>query len=234
MSMQAEVSARPKFFTDCYVATHVGFVRQNNEDSAISDPKAGLLLLADGMGGHAGGEVASSTAVNEIYKTLKRSGLDLDPIMALTRAFKSASNILLAMGNGDHTLRGMGTTMVVAALKGTKLWVAHTGDSRLYMRRGNVMYRITEDHGGDGMGLLRALGCSVTTDCTPEVNSYTAHRGDMLFLCSDGLSGPLGGDGIDAMTRGITSCKAACERLIDATLSAGAPDNVTIVAGRIA
>jgi len=232
--MQTEtISSRPFRVVDCHIDTHIGYERKNNEDSVYADQKAGLFLLADGMGGHEGGEVASSVAVQEAYKTLRRSGLGLDPVMSMTRVFRSASDVVLAMSRNDPGLYNMGTTLIVAALKGSQLWVAHVGDSRVYMRRGNTVYRVTEDHVGPYGGIERAIGCSPMTNCTPDVKSYAVHHGDMMILCSDGLSGPLGGTGISQALVGTRTCKQASDALIGAALAAGGPDNVTVAIARI-
>lgn len=225
--------------------SHVGKIRSNNQDSGYAGRH--LFLVADGMGGHAGGDVASSIALKRIVEadTLYSSVQDAE--FALESALLSA-NTLLAETVFDHAeLTGMGTTVSAMARVGDQMVIAHIGDSRIYLYRGGVLEQVTADHTfvqrlvDSGRitpeeaavhprrhVLMRVLG---DIDSSPEIDTLVLHTqpGDRWLLCSDGLSSYLGDDKIAAVLGTFTGIKDACNRLVRETLDQGAPDNVTIV-----
>lgn len=225
--------------------SHVGKIRSNNQDSGYAGRH--LFLVADGMGGHAGGDVASAIALKRIVEadTLYSSVQDAE--FALESALLSA-NTMLAETVFDHAeLTGMGTTVSAMARVGDQMVIAHIGDSRIYLYRGGVLEQVTADHTfvqrlvDSGRitpeeaavhprrhVLMRVLG---DIDSSPEIDTLALHTqpGDRWLLCSDGLSSYLSDDKIAAVLGTFTGIKDACNRLVRETLDQGAPDNVTIV-----
>jgi PPM family protein phosphatase len=202
-----------------YARTDIGLVRTNNEDSYFADPERGLAIVADGMGGHAGGEVASKIAVDTISDGLKppdsiwpfgraqrERNLILDSIRRANRRVRDAAE-------QDAALTGMGTTVVVLWVRGVRAHVAHVGDSRIYRYRKGGLVQLTRDHSWVAVD-HRVL------DVAP---------GDIFLLCSDGLTGPVGDDGIVTALREFKNGEEASQRLIDLAKENGAPDNVTVV-----
>lgn len=212
---------------DAFAATDPGFRRGNNEDASISDPERGFFVVADGMGGHPGGEIASTIASQAAHSYFSKS-VGTDPRPTLRGAFQAADMTVRAYGQGNAKYAGMGTTMVALAVRGDRAWVAHCGDSRAYMHHGGLS-QLTQDH-GYGHIVNRAIGCAFGVGA--DVSSMPVRKGDVFLLCSDGLSAYVDKDLIARELRAVSgskSCKSACEALIDHALDAGGPDNVTVV-----
>lgn len=200
------------FSFDYALKTHPGLVRPLNEDALGADPEAGLFVLADGLGGYNAGEVASTMAVSSLLTRLagefaaaNAEGRSFDPDQVLDAALLKVNADIYAAALNSAAFEGMATTVVVAWLLGDRLWVAHTGDSRLYRLRDGELAQITRDHSFSqelldaGMVseeearllpaknlVTRALGASA--DIEPEVHVYDLRAGDVLLLCSDGLT----------------------------------------------
>lgn len=222
-----------------YARTDVGLVRTNNEDNFLADPARGLAVVADGMGGHAAGEVASKITVDTISESLKAP----DSIWPFGRARRRHARIVAAIGLAnrrvreaaaqDGALAGMGTTVVVLWVRGRNAHVAHVGDSRLYRYRQGGLEQLTQDHswpsedGGMRNVLTRAVGAEDNVDIDHRVLDVAA--GDIFLLCSDGLTRPVGDDRIVATLREVKTGEEASQRLIDLAKENGAPDNVTVV-----
>jgi len=225
--------------------SHVGKIRANNQDSGYAG--SNLFVVADGMGGHAGGDVASAIAVKRIIETDREYESGADAEFALHAALVAA-NSQLAETVFDHSeLTGMGTTVSGLILVGDKLALAHIGDSRIYRLRDGELAQITADHTfvqrlvDSGRiteeeaavhprrsVLMRVLG---DVDATPEIDTavHDAMAGDRWLLCSDGLSSYVSEEKIkNALTSSETPQDAA-ERLVKDSLDQGAPDNVTVV-----
>jgi PPM family protein phosphatase len=220
--------------------TDIGRARERNEDSyLVRDP---LFAVADGMGGHLGGEVASSIAL-EALKTLDRS----DGLMqALVEEIQKANRRVLEKGQGDPALRGMGTTLTVLVAEGDKAHVAHVGDSRAYLLRDGSLKQLTEDHtlvqrmvaegriSPEEAGrhpqrsiLTRAIG--VDEEVPVEQITLDVHGGDRLLLCTDGLTGMIGEERIQDVLETEPDPQAASDRLVDEANRAGGEDNITVV-----
>jgi len=222
-----------------YARTDVGLVRTNNEDSFLADPARGLAVVADGMGGHAAGEVASKITVDTISECLKAP----DSIWPFRRAQRRRARIVEAItlanrrvreaAAQDGALAGMGTTVVVLWVQGKSAHVAHVGDSRIYRYRKGGLVQLTRDHswpsedGSMRNVLMRAIGAEDNVDIDHRVLDVAA--GDVFLLCSDGLTRPVGDEGIVGTLRELKSGEEAIERLIDLAKENGAPDNVTVV-----
>lgn len=218
--------------------TDVGKVREGNEDSYMArDP---LFAVADGMGGHRGGEVASKLALD----TLKKAA---DPSAALPEAVKEANRVVFRKAAADRALAGMGTTLTAVLAQGEHLRLAHVGDSRAYLIRDGELQRITKDHTivermveegritpeeaeihPQRSILTRALG--VEEDVQIDQATIEARPGDRVLLCSDGLTGMIGEDRIlDILAEHGDDPQAASDALVDAANDAGGVDNITVV-----
>jgi Serine/threonine protein phosphatase len=225
--------------------SHVGKVRSNNQDSGYAGRY--LFLVADGMGGHAGGDVASAIATNRIKEADVPYARAEDAQFSLQSAL-IAANALLAETVFEHPeLTGMGTTVSALARVGEKVALAHIGDSRIYLFRDGELKQVSTDHTfvqrlvdtgriteeeaavhPRRSVLMRVLG---DVDSSPEIDTWVldTHPGDRWLICSDGLSGVIKHDAIEATLRAKDSPKAVAERLVKLSLDAGAPDNVTVV-----
>ncbi|TQL40354.1 protein phosphatase [Homoserinimonas aerilata] len=225
--------------------SHVGRIRSNNQDSGYAGRQ--LFVVADGMGGHAGGDVASAIALKRIIEADRPFASAHDAEFALQSALLSA-NGLLAETVFDHPeLTGMGTTATALLRVGDHVAIAHIGDSRLYLYRGGTLEQVTVDHTfvqrlvDSGRitqeeaavhprrsVLMRVLG---DVDANPEIDTAVVETepGDRWMLCSDGLSSYVSDDKIEAALRSVPSPKDAADRLVREALDQGAPDNVTIV-----
>jgi PPM family protein phosphatase len=199
-------------------ATDVGLVRQTNEDALLANPDSALFGIADGMGGHAGGEVAARTALDAAQRWLTRSeatevleGYVADPsldrrraIFALLRgAAEAANQAVIDEASRKSQLTGMGTTLDLALLVRNRAFVAHVGDSRVYLVRPTTMLQLTQDHvlqephnGHRGAGgrrapvpLVNAVGMRSSLSC--DTVFVDLSRGDRLLLCTDGVHGAL-------------------------------------------
>jgi serine/threonine protein phosphatase PrpC len=222
-----------------HARTDVGLVRTNNEDTYFADPERGLAIVADGMGGHAGGEVASKIAVDTISDRLKspdsiwpfgraqrERNLIVDSIRLANRRVRDAAH-------QDTSLAGMGTTVVVLWVRGGRAHVAHVGDSRIYRYRKGGLVQLTRDHswpsedGSMRNVLMRAVGAE--DDVAIDHRLLDVAPGDIFLLCSDGLTGPVRDEGIVHALREFKNGEEASQRLIDLAKENGAPDNVTVV-----
>lgn len=225
--------------------SHVGKVRSNNQDSGYAGRH--LFLVADGMGGHAGGDVASALATKRIVEADRDYPSASDAEFALQQALLAA-NTLLAETVFEHgELTGMGTTVSGILRVADKVAVAHIGDSRIYLHRAGELKQITNDHTfvqrlvDSGRitpeeaavhprrsVLMRVLG---DVDAAPEIDSAVleTRAGDRWLLCSDGLSSYVSDEKLATILATVPSAQAAAQRLVKESLDAGAPDNVTVV-----
>ena len=225
--------------------SHVGKIRQNNQDSGYAG--AQLFVVADGMGGHAGGDVASAIALKRVMEADRQYVSAADAEFALQSAL-SAANTMLAETVFEHPeLTGMGTTVSAILRSGSQVAIAHIGDSRIYLLRDGTLKQITADHTfvqrlvDSGRitpeeaavhprrsVLMRVLG---DVDAAPEIDTtvFDVLPGDRWLLCSDGLSSYVSDDKIAHALTVQTAVKDAADRLVKESLDQGAPDNVTVV-----
>lgn len=221
-----------------YARSDVGLVRTNNEDSVFTDDGRGLVIVADGMGGHAGGEVASRIAVETIssrvvpvnsFWPFSRGPRERDLVVGAIRA---ANERIREEADRDSSLAGMGTTVVVLWICGRRAHVAHVGDSRIYRLREGGLVQLTRDHswpGEDGAMrnvLTRAVGAEAEVEVDHRLLDIA--QGDLFLLCSDGLSRIVEEGAIVEALREGPEGDAATERLIELAKGQGAPDNVTV------
>ncbi|HEX2177925.1 MAG TPA: Stp1/IreP family PP2C-type Ser/Thr phosphatase [Actinomycetota bacterium] len=217
--------------------SEIGLVRQVNEDSKLVEPP--LFAVADGMGGHASGDVASALAVRVLEEELRKSDSISDAVHNANRAiFQKAAN--------DPDLTGMGTTLTAMWADDSSAQIAHVGDSRAYLLRDGQLSRLTQDHTvvnrlvqqGRIMPedadrhpqrsyLERALG--VDPEVEVDVHVLDMAPGDRVLLCSDGLFGMIDDDLIQSVLEQESSPQRAAERLCEEAVHAGGNDNVTTV-----
>ena len=225
------------------VRSDVGLLREGNEDSAYAGPR--LLAVADGMGGHAAGEVASSLTIASMAK------LDSEPpggdmLAELSSAVAAANTRLQEMIIANPAVEGMGTTLTALFWSDGHAAVCHIGDSRGYLLREGELYQITHDHtlvqslvdegriSADDVSthpqrslLLRALdGRSVAE---PDLSVHDGQAGDRYLLCSDGLSGVVSDEVLRETLATITDPEAVARQLIELALHGGGPDNITCI-----
>lgn len=228
------------FRIDDMAATHVGNVRSENEDSHISVPRAGVWLVADGMGGHANGRFASTTITEVLEQTDIPEGIE-EACEAVAGAVHAANATIF--GKSVEVGKQMGSTFVSLIVRGDEFAVMWAGDSRAYLYRDGHLYHLTRDHTQvEAMlerGLLtleqaidhpmkhvlaRAVGVQTHLQID-AIRDHVAAR-DMFLLCSDGLHSVIEDHEIAAILAEEGS--DACDRLIEACLERGAPDNVTV------
>jgi len=236
-------------------ATHTGLVRANNEDNyAILDHDGSFpcaLILADGMGGHRRGELASQIAVNyarsRLLEEMSAGSWPEDKGRLLTDIIEKA-NVKVYLGSLEsEDNHGMGTTMTMALMMDHELNIAHVGDCRAYLLRDNELVHLTIDHTlvqemvdagtlspDETMGhprrnvLTRALG--IPEYIQPDIAKLSINRGDRLLLCSDGLHGFVSEDDIRTQLRKEKNPAILAEKLITLALNEGGEDNVTVLA----
>ncbi|ODA40947.1 Stp1/IreP family PP2C-type Ser/Thr phosphatase [Desulfosporosinus sp. BG] len=223
-----------------------GCIRKNNEDSFLVLPKQGLYAVADGMGGHRAGEVASSTALQELEKWAPRFVELEDQTLEseLTEAFVQANRVVYESSTTEPEKAGMGTTLTVLLVRSKTVVIAHVGDSRAYLWRDEVLTSLTTDHSLVGelvrLGqisqeeaekhpqrhvLMRAVGAEpeIELDC----RSMRLQTGDVFLLCTDGFSNMINNQELAEEFLKVGSWEERFERLRKLTLERGAPDNFT-------
>lgn len=220
----------------------VGRHRENNEDSAYAG--AHLLAVADGMGGYAGGEVASSTVIG-VLRDFDAKVPAVDLSRTLGDAVAKAHATLCRVVDERPELGRMGTTLTAMLWSGPQVALAHIGDSRCYLLRGGELSQLTADHtmdqllgeGGSGVPQLSHVLFRVLDgrqDRTPDLTTRTAEVGDRYLLCSDGLTDAVTDAAIADVLASAAAPADAVRRLIDLALDAGGPDNVTCVIAEVA
>ena len=239
--------------------TDTGLVRDHNEDAYIvlqNETDLGnvdaVMAVADGMGGHAAGEIASSITITDIkskFNTGEHQTLDAREFLEfLRRTLETANKNVLEAGQ-DNNKRGMGTTCTLAALRAGKLYYAHVGDSRAYLIRQGRMRQITTDHSwvqeSVDAGILtaqearthpnrnvitRAVG--LDPDVKVDLGRHELKNGDLIVLCSDGLNSMISDAAIENMTH-LCSDNDLCRALVNAAKEAGGDDNITVITARV-
>jgi protein phosphatase len=230
--------------------TDVGQRRGHNEDAFLVEPELGIYVVADGMGGHAAGEVASRIAVEtmqECFASGPEGKRDADTVaQLLEEAVHQANARILEAVQEKPALRGMGTTLIAAFPVDGELLIAHVGDSRAYRVRGGQLQRDTSDHSWVAeqveQGVLsradaekhpfrniitRALGAR--DDVEPDLARIPMEAGDRILLCSDGLSTMISDEEILRILLGAATAEEGCRSLVDEANRAGGHDNVTVV-----
>lgn len=228
--------------------TDTGVVRTVNQDSFFIDDQLGrFFIVADGMGGHAGGQEASKIATEEIQTYLEQHwDTPVSSEILLKEAIIKA-NLGIIEDQQVHPERGdMGTTVVVLIFRQDQPWCAHVGDSRLYRWRSSQLEQITEDHTWVGMALKAGEidkeqaklhpWRHVLSQCLGrkdlqriDIQEFEVKSGDRLLICSDGLTEEVADEKIQDSLTNQQSCQSAAEELIAAAKQAGGSDNITVV-----
>ncbi|HZY87265.1 MAG TPA: PP2C family serine/threonine-protein phosphatase [Gemmataceae bacterium] len=282
VELTAERTGATRVFVDFAARTDVGKVRPHNEDQflvaklakamrvcatslvgddaiRLGDDRGALLVVADGMGGHAAGERASALAVNTIegfvlnsLKWFFRLGVGEETFLLqeLREALKEADRTLVDWAEVEPELAGMGTTLTLAFSVDDRLFIAHAGDSRAYLYRNGELDQLTRDHtmvqslvdaglmtpGQARQDRRRHLVTNALGGPSPgvhaELDKMTLQDGDTILLCTDGLTGPVEDARIAEVLAGQPEPEDACDALVDLALARGGPDNVTVVVAR--
>lgn len=225
--------------------TDIGCIREQNEDSLVV--KAPLFVVADGMGGHAAGEVASEIAVN----TLAECAPPHADAEALGRAVEQANRDIINAAIAGEGREGMGTTCTAAMLEGDRLVIAQVGDSRAYLLQSGKLTQITRDHSlmanmidagqitpeearvhPNRSVITRALGND--PDTVPDLYQINVKDGDRLLICSDGLTSMIEDGEIQAVMNRISDPQQCASTLVDGAIAAGGLDNVTVIVVNVA
>lgn len=269
---------------DFYGMSEKGLVRSNNEDHfllvrvgrAVETVLTNLsedetmpgelfeesgygMVLADGVGGEAAGEVASRKAIYTLLSLVlhtpdwqfRWSSKEKNTVMwRMKDRFRHVNDALIRYAAADSRLRGMCTTLTAAVIYGNGLIIGHIGDSRAYLLHGGKLMKVTRDHTvgerlveegthapGDPLVvelrglLLKALGAK-QGECEPDVYDCQLENNDQLLLCTDGLTDMVADAAIETIMNGATSAESACRKLVDQALSNGGRDNVTVIVAR--
>jgi len=238
--------------------TDVGRQRHHNEDAFLVQPDAGLFLVADGMGGHAAGEIASRIAAESVAEFIQHTISDdgtwphaydenfKRSTNRLMAAVKLANTRVLEAMRKDTRLRGMGTTVVASLVDGDMVSFAHVGDSRAYMIRGSQMSRITNDHSWVFEQVMAGMLTEAEAEkhplrnvitralggalsVIPDASEIECKPGDVYLLCSDGLTGMVPDDEILRVVTEHDDLEDACKNLVQFANDRGGYDNVTAV-----
>jgi serine/threonine protein phosphatase PrpC len=228
--------------------TDVGRVRSANEDNLghAEYPWGQLFTVCDGMGGHVGGAKASHIAVSSILEFMARNDA-ADPIASLNQAVRFANEQIYATALNQRELKGMGTTCTVLLQKESGIWLAHVGDSRIYILSDRQLHKVTRDHSfvqglvDEGLiaeedaeshprknELKRALGIGGDVDVEVTQQPIFPKKGDVFLLCSDGLNGMVSDRNIEQILNGPGSLQEKVKTLIDAANAGGGNDNITV------
>ncbi len=233
---------------DLGAATHPGYVRSGNEDGFYASGEFAVFAVADGMGGHEHGEIACHLALDTVVQNAEAiahaAPTELPGI--LHQAIQHANTAILSQALTQDARNRMGTTVVVATINGDRLYFAHIGDSRLYLLRGEVFTQLTRDHSlvqtmvdrGDitpEEAAIHPLRHQITRVVggddyiSPEIASQALEPGDLILLCTDGLSGAAAPETLRAILESPHTAQEKADALVQAALEAGGPDNVTAV-----
>ncbi|MES4886948.1 Stp1/IreP family PP2C-type Ser/Thr phosphatase [Streptomyces sp. NPDC096012] len=223
--------------------SHKGMIREGNEDSGYAGPR--LLAIADGMGGQAAGEVASSEVISTLV-TLDDDVPGSDILTSLGQAVQRANDQLRSLVDEDPQLEGMGTTLTALLWTGQRLGLVHVGDSRAYLLRDGVLTQITQDHTwvqrlvDEGRIteeeatthpqrslLMRALGSGDHVE--PDLSIREVRAGDRYLICSDGLSGVVSHQTMEETLASYQGPQETVQELIQLALRGGGPDNITVI-----
>lgn len=236
--------------------TDIGQKRKTNQDSIYIGKDKNFFVVADGMGGHNGGDIASALAVKTVPETMYASlNSGRNPSESIISAISAANKAIFLKGQADPKLEGMGTTVVSLYFKGDSVYVGNVGDSRAYLINKKSIYQLTRDHSivqeklslgiytreeaaNDPMKnvLSRTVGYEATTDS--EVFTYKVCRNDMLFICSDGLHGKVSDeDMIYLINKHIPDPAKATQKdidrivqtLVDQANANGGNDNISVI-----
>jgi len=236
----------------CAGLSHIGKVRQDNEDTFIMDPELGLFLVSDGMGGHQGGELASNIVTEDlpVMIEVRLDKLKVGSPATIRSLFKKAiveqSRQLHLEGKSETGCKDMGATLVAVLLRNNRAYIANLGDSRIYRFRNGKLLQLTKDHSvvselldkgkikpeeahnHEAQGEITHY-VGMETKTLPYIRSFSLKKGDRLLLCTDGLTDEIDDKAIAAILAGKQDCNQTCQALVDAANTTGGQDNITVV-----
>ena len=233
----------------CFVGlTDTGMVRATNQDShSLDDPQGRFFIVADGMGGHAGGEEASKIATEQIRTHLETywDNQDISSQKLLEDAIDKANKSILDDQVEHPERKDMGTTVVVTIFR-ERPWCAHVGDSRLYRWRNSTLEQVTQDHTWVSLAIKSGEISKEQAKLHPwrhvlsqclgrkdlykiELQELDIQSGDILLMCSDGLTEEVPDEKIQDLLSECESCEQAAEKLIETAKEAGGSDNITVI-----
>ena len=228
--------------------THQGRVRTSNEDCFVANPGTGLFLVADGMGGHAAGEIASRLAAATMDDMVAAKGSAVEAPAEILRLATMAANFrVIEAQRKDRALAGMGSTLTALLVRGTRYSIAHVGDSRAYRLRDGTLQQLTRDHSlvwhlyENGVLdksdlarhpqknlITRSIGSHPQVDI--DIEEGEGRAGDLYLLCSDGLTDGVSDEGIRGLLIAAQKTpQEMADNLVNAANEAGGPDNITVV-----
>ena len=230
-----------------YGITHAGMVRENNEDRFVMDEKKHIYMVADGMGGHNAGEVASQMAVDITGEHIKDSLTpDADFTQVICDAITAANRDIFQKSCKNKKMAGMGTTLDICAFYEDKLVTFHVGDGRIYRLRGDEFSQLTTDHSFVEMliqkgeltreeaenhpnrnMITRAVGTESTV--LIDVSESEAEAGDLFLMCTDGLTNMLNSSEMEQILKLDVSLKKRANRLVELANEKGGTDNITVL-----
>lgn len=224
--------------------TDIGQKRTNNQDSILVNAELGLFAVADGMGGHSGGEVASSMAIKTLEHTFANRDGALDTPDLLERAIIECNNVIYDQSQKNPQLRGMGTTLTAGFVDNDVLHIGQVGDSRLYLYRDHNLFQLTEDHsqvyellkaGLINEGSMESFQKNIITrsvgyerDVKVDLFQRQIAKGDKYLICSDGLSGMVSDDQIAQILLNF-DVDTAVRNLVALANVQGGEDNVSVI-----
>ena len=245
-------------FIEMVGLTDVGSVRQYNEDSIAIDPENAATVVADGMGGHRAGEVASRIATEVIFNELKsyipefgNAASQISPRLAIEQSIKRANKSVYEAAQANAAYQGMGTTVAVAVFYDNAVALGHIGDSRIYRLRGRALKLLTRDDSllrdQVELGIIAAADASeshnrslvtralgIEQDITPHIREEQALPGDIFLLCSDGLNDLVDDSDIELIVQSLKSnLPLAAHHLVQTAKDNGGYDNVSVIVVRV-
>jgi serine/threonine protein phosphatase PrpC len=236
----------------CAGLSHIGQVREENEDTFLMDPELGLFVVSDGMGGHRGGELASKIVIEDLPVMIEVAldKLGVGSPAAIRNLFKKAIREQSRQLNLEQTsetgFKDMGATLVAALFRKGRAYIANLGDSRIYRFRNRRLAQLTKDHSvvselldkgkikpedaenHEAQGEITHY-VGMEDKARPYIRSFQLKKGDRLLLCTDGLTDSIDDKAITAILAGKQQCNKACQALVDAANAAGGHDNITVV-----
>ncbi|MGI6224898.1 MAG: Stp1/IreP family PP2C-type Ser/Thr phosphatase [Peptococcales bacterium] len=225
--------------------TNIGLVRKANEDNFLTDKKRGLFVVADGMGGHERGDLASSIAIKTLDSFLTLEVINTHKVNALCQAIQKANGLIFQEAQTNKSCAGMGTTITATLFIDDQLYIGHIGDSRAYLIRDARIDLLTKDHSLVGElvrkgelteseayrhphrnVLTRALGTEPKVEV--DISEYKIKTGDLLLLCTDGLYNLVNDSEILSIIK-KNNLKESVNQLVKIALERGGVDNITVV-----
>lgn len=239
---------------ESFGATDIGLVRKNNEDAWRRSPEYGFFALADGMGGHKAGEIASQEAIQFLSYSIeelllaREKSWDIEDMSGFLRLlYENTNSWVYTLSRKKEEYRGMGTTLCSILFFEGKVLIANVGDSRIYVKRNGTLSQLTVDHSMQNMLLLEGKSAEVammqkniltmavgtSLEIEPQIEVVTPEPGDVYLLCSDGLSDYVDEESIDKNMVEGAPLNQISKNLIESAKECGSSDNITLLLVRL-